>query len=449
MALLLAIILMMRMVVYALTWLALICAANCPYGSTSLCSDTAQVVYVRGAFTVIQEEIESDIEDSMTVMQKTAQAVSQTFPALAALEAYNVGTNKDYKDNFAKSDLQVVVSPLPVGSDMSLPTTNGTTDQLCDQAVNVVDEGGGAVSLLIPVPVDTIPIFQGLFWLELASAKSALCSDVPTPIIFSDDWKDHKDTRAYSITTDSNVDARRKSVAIASKTKLASPITAQFLATAEAEFYAENGSGHDDLWHMDWRARLERYTTDSSSTSPVAALTAFTSFLASVGGGDLQNELSGALMRKQRGAIMLEFLIIIPAAMLMFYGIDYFRSTFVRRLTALNQSQATAWHLASSNDGSCYTSNETWVDRSSTTNPLNNASRSGSAASGTYAGQTGSTMFKYNHTDQHVSMATKQAMWNGNATGKKVRGRHVHLVQRGRAGPRQRRRFVLRALGLH
>ena len=39
----------------------------------------------------------------------------------------------------------------------------------------------------------------------------------------------------------------------------------QMLGMAQAEFYAFNG--HEDLWHMNWRARLVRFTFGDTSTT--------------------------------------------------------------------------------------------------------------------------------------------------------------------------------------
>lgn len=58
--------------------------------------------------------------------------------------------------------------------------------------------------------------------------------------------------------------------------------------------------------------------------------------------------------RWTRGVAMTEFLVGIPMIILMFAGIDYFRTAYARRLETLNQSHEAAWELAYSNDGSCY-----------------------------------------------------------------------------------------------
>ena len=58
--------------------------------------------------------------------------------------------------------------------------------------------------------------------------------------------------------------------------------------------------------------------------------------------------------RRQRGAAMAEFVLLMPVVIAMWMGIDYFRSGYARRLDALGQSQTAAWQRAYSNDMSCF-----------------------------------------------------------------------------------------------
>jgi hypothetical protein len=90
-------------------------------------------------------------------------------------------------------------------------------------------------------------------------------TDKPIPLDLADDWQSRVNTRAFTLLTDANVAQRRQSVAVASKQKGSSPAIAELLGTAQAEFFAFNGAGHDDLWHMDWRARLVRFTFGDTS----------------------------------------------------------------------------------------------------------------------------------------------------------------------------------------
>ena len=106
--------------------------------------------------------------------------------------------------------------------------------------------------------------------------------------------------RAYSILTDSNMGARRSNVGVASANKGSNPALNQLLSTAQAEIYAHNH--HEDLWHMNWRARLVRFTftnesggSTSTDGGPPAGtadkiLDALTGFLSNTIGAGLANQ---------------------------------------------------------------------------------------------------------------------------------------------------------------
>jgi hypothetical protein len=41
------------------------------------------------------------------------------------------------------------------------------------------------------------------------------------------------------------------------------------LGMAQSEFYGFNGPSHEDLWHMNWRARLVRFTFGDNNGNDV------------------------------------------------------------------------------------------------------------------------------------------------------------------------------------
>ena len=58
--------------------------------------------------------------------------------------------------------------------------------------------------------------------------------------------------------------------------------------------------------------------------------------------------------RNEKGVAMTEMLLLIPVAILMWGGIDYFRMGYVRRLETLAKAHDVGWKLAYSNVGSCF-----------------------------------------------------------------------------------------------
>jgi hypothetical protein len=95
---------------------------------------------------------------------------------------------------------------------------------------------------------------------ETTKQKVTGNSDWPPALTFTDDWNKKINTRAYTVLTDTNIEDRRKSVGVAMKGGPgATPIPLpQMMAMAQSEWLAWNQ--HEDLWHMDWRARLVPFT---------------------------------------------------------------------------------------------------------------------------------------------------------------------------------------------
>lgn len=133
------------------------------------------------------------------------------------------------------------------------------------------------------------------------------------------------------------------------------------------------------------------------------------------------------IRRRQRGAAIAEFVILAPVMILMWAGIDYFRSGYARRLDAIAQSHAQAWALAYSNDGRCFQNQEPWAGFTGNDNAGDPSvtGEEGSQASEEFKGGTSSSMFQYAHVNTEGSWKTKGAWWNGNAVGEVKGGTYV------------------------
>lgn len=368
MALLLAIIMLLRLIKGALMILMGVCLAACfdIFGGEVLCGFAPTATQLYEKYSELESKLEPRIMDAMKGLAKLERGVNTTFPALALVEAYRVGTHESYKRNFGKGTLVTVAWPLPVGKDLKLPTKDGTWDELCDQATDMFDRVLEVALTKIGLPSFVAGIFGGAVKMLLTPLKGVLCgsgggggsssvlvdttqrkyscdqcdgatasiwtgqrvvrnpdgsfnsfpagtckldyfdssmcsggsgfttcgdgnqyrnltfqscmvkskqpadlgggmSDKPLPLDLADDWQQRVNVRAFTLLTDSNMAARRQSVAVAVKTKSAAPMLNELLGTAQAEFFAFNGGGHDDLWHMDWRARLVRFTFGDTS----------------------------------------------------------------------------------------------------------------------------------------------------------------------------------------
>jgi hypothetical protein len=119
--------------------------------------------------------------------------------------------------------------------------------------------------------------------------------------------------------------------------------------------------------------------------------------------------------RRQKGAAMTEMVLTLPVALTMWFGIDYFRSGYARRLEAMHKARAAAWASAYSNDGSCFANKEPWAGFTGENDAMDpsNTGEKGAEAATQFSGNTSSSMFMYAHTNKAVSMKTKTARFDG------------------------------------
>lgn len=381
MAMLFALVMLLRVVKYALIGTAVVLTAICfnPFGGEWACAIAPEVDDAAAQFAQWESKAEQLIKKGMQGLAITERAVAKITPVLALVEAYHVGTDGAYQKNFGKGHLVTIAYPLPTSG---LPVQDGTCQDLAHQAVEdfgILTEAivekiseaipiipkfvagwiGAAIKKLVSplagimcggtAQIDTSRIStdcgecraKGVksYWdgnqvwrkkdvgcvngkmpdgtacnpgafdhdehknCLMNSMPSWSCpnegnafvscdndsdnkswhfmkfdkceidekqdvkgdSDWPKPLVLVKDWDTKKFTRAFTVLTDTNMDARRRAVSVASKDKGSAPMLNQMLGMAESEFFAWNGSGHDDLWHMDWRARLIRFTFSDGS----------------------------------------------------------------------------------------------------------------------------------------------------------------------------------------
>ena len=127
-------------------------------------------------------------------------------------------------------------------------------------------------------------------------------------------------------------------------------------------------------------------------------------------------QLQNTRRSRQRGAAMVEMVIVMPFLLTLWMGIEYFRAGYLRRLDALSRAQVTAWSLAMSNDGSCFANKEPWAGFTGENDP-GSTGKDGADASSTFKSHTSSSMFLYAHARAYTSVSTKKAPWAQMATG--------------------------------
>lgn len=370
MALLLALVMLLRAIKYVLMGLAATvtaCAASIIL--SEVCAPMVEPVdqFAFSTYPNLESKAEDFIRTAMTALSKTERLVAYVAPVLAFAEAYHIGTADAYQTHFGSGKVVTVAWPLPVEQ---LPVKSGTCQDLADNAVQYIKEisnlilgtvlkylpagklisnfvsgaiadlakplagtlcGGSMNQTVTEVMTDCSACenasnIVGSKWVgnegvtendqiggkfktpdktgatcNMSSMPTGYCSkspkqlvcsadnhvwnylqfqnctvrkqgevtgssNWPPPLVFADDWKKKIDTRAYSVLQDSNMELRRRSVDVATpqSKRDGDPLpTSAFLGMAEAEWMAWNG--HEDLWHMDWRARLVPFTLGDTS----------------------------------------------------------------------------------------------------------------------------------------------------------------------------------------
>jgi len=131
--------------------------------------------------------------------------------------------------------------------------TSHPLDQLCNPKLAVAD-------IYWELETGNTPLrHKPLHWQSL-SHHPDVCNDkggVPHPLVLPHDFDELQFTRGYTLVQDSRAADRHRAAAVAARRSdeaNGDPLERSLLEMARAQIYAF--SGHEDLWHMDWRARL-------------------------------------------------------------------------------------------------------------------------------------------------------------------------------------------------
>ncbi len=133
------------------------------------------------------------------------------------------------------------------------------------------------------------------------------------------------------------------------------------------------------------------------------------------------------MRNRQKGAAYAEMVLLAPVMILMWVGIDYFRSGYSRRLETLAKAHEVAWKLAYSNDGSCFANKEFFAGFTGESNitDASNVGEKGAQATQSFSGSTSSSMFMYAHANVDAKMQTKGANFDGGSVGNLKGGMYI------------------------
>ncbi len=133
------------------------------------------------------------------------------------------------------------------------------------------------------------------------------------------------------------------------------------------------------------------------------------------------------MRNRQKGAAYAEMVLLAPVMILMWVGIDYFRSGYSRRLETLAKAHEVAWKLAYSNDGSCFANKEFFAGFTGENDvtDASNVGDKGAQATQTFQGSTSSSMFMYAHANVSAKMDLKAAQFDGGNAGQVKGGMYI------------------------
>src|SRR6185312_8596367 len=171
MALLLALVMLLRAIKYVLMGLAaFITACAASIIGAPVCGplvgpvdDVAFEIYPQ-----LEDKAERFIKIAMNGLHYTERAVAHVTPVLAFVEAYHIGTDAAYQKNFGNGKLVTVSWPLPIEE---LPVKDGTCQDLADNAVQYIED----ISKLVLGKILTLLPGGGIIsgWLSKAIAALA------------------------------------------------------------------------------------------------------------------------------------------------------------------------------------------------------------------------------------------------------------------------------------
>jgi len=119
---------------------------------------------------------------------------------------------------------------------------------------------------------------------------------------------------------------------------------------------------------------------------------------------------------------MTEFLVALPCALLLWFGVEYFRNGWARKLSAISASYDHAWSKSLSTDGSCLQSESGWAGNAPDVDPFQATTLDAPLQEAIDEYHPAVHLDDYSHVDDTVVRVTRPARWN-NDTVATVQGR--------------------------
>jgi len=220
----------------------------CAAGQLDYCVYQPKAEKVMQSYQKAKERVANELKQIAAGERQIAQAA----PALALVQAYQAGTDSAFQKNYGSG---LTVQTVPPGP-QQLPLTDQTAQAYHDRAMQdasfIYPMGKGILwTQLNPGPQN--PVATAFGFANDGVEQASHQTDAPAePLRLSDDWKSNRFFRTQSQLMQDNAQSRVRLANVLRPPSSGGETTTT--ATSQAEFFAFYG--HEDLWHMDWRARL-------------------------------------------------------------------------------------------------------------------------------------------------------------------------------------------------
>jgi hypothetical protein len=212
------------------------------------------------ALAIRYGEASEDLANRLKPIAHAAEELAKVGPTLMLVEAEEVSMHEAYSKRLP--GMVVITDPLVP----KLPVKDGMPNQICgpspEKEENGVELGVQGLGLLpMYIPPDGKGLIAAAFLISDAASAAGVCGGQYAflkPQVLDDLWERDAPVKAVAFLSDAKPDDRRAYlVAAASQWGPARNFDSKWLlATSEASVYGFDGKRGEDLWHMDWRARL-------------------------------------------------------------------------------------------------------------------------------------------------------------------------------------------------
>ena len=230
-----------------------IAASLCSSHHYDYCAYIPHAEQVQQRYAMASERM----QQMMSTLASGERTVAQIAPAMALAEAYRAGTDGAFERNYGSG---LAVEAVPGGPE-ALPVTDGNAGEWWQKAQDPYGRVHGYAMQYLHLTLGFST--PGNHAYQLASAGVDELNSPGTlpgdalPLALAGGWHDRRFFRTKSSLGDTDARWRRKIVGVAAQVKSSDGRNAT-MGSAQAEFFAFNG--HEDLWHVDWRARLSLST---------------------------------------------------------------------------------------------------------------------------------------------------------------------------------------------